>query len=102
MEYQSKILTNPTGRKVEFMCGGKSYVFETGETKPVDGFVAYHALTQVNTGLVEHRREEKPVLEASEKAYEDMSFFELRKIASNKGIFKIGMKKKDLLDVLNG
>lgn len=104
-KYDPKILYNPTGQKVEFRCGGISYAFKPGEKKALDGYVAYHALNMVNTGLQElHLDDTEAVSQAPEGEidYESMPWKKLVSLASEKGIFKPGMSKDDLIKELNG
>ena len=53
MEYQPKILKNDSDHKVEFRCGGAIYIFEPGEKRLLNGFVAYHALNHAKAGLTD-------------------------------------------------
>ena len=92
MKYEPKILINRTGKRVEFMCGGLINIFEVGEKKPLDGFTAYHALNDVNTGLEEYQEEEKV-------DYASMKWAELRQLAKGKG-YKVGMKRKEVVALL--
>jgi len=97
MKYEPKVLINRTGKRVEFMCGGKLYIFEAGEKKPVEGFVAYHALKQVNTGLEEY--DDSFVEPAKKPNYTTMKWAELRQLAKGKG-YKVGMKRKEVVALL--
>lgn len=92
MNYEPKILINRTGKRVEFMCGGRINIFEVGEKKPLDGYTAYHALNLVNTGLEEYIEEEKV-------DYAGMKWVELVKSAKGKG-YKVGMKRKEVVALL--
>jgi len=85
MKYEPKVLINRTGKRVEFLCGGRTYIFEVGEKKPLDGFAAHHALKQVNTGLEEYIEEDY--------------WAELRKLAKEKG-YKVGMSRKEVVALL--
>lgn len=102
MRYEPKILINRTGKKVEFMCGGEIYIFEVGEKRLLDGFVAYHALKNVNTGLEEYVEKVEEVEEkvGEEKPdYASMKWAELKKLAKGKG-YKVGMKRKEVVALL--
>jgi len=96
--YEPKILKNPTQEKVEFMCDGKIYQMAAGEKKPFDGFVAHHALNEVNTGLIEVGAEQKTHQISKSLELDKMSWKELRGIAGS--VYKFGMSKKDLLKAL--
>ncbi|GEM_PF-4679091 len=91
MKYEPKILINRTGKRVEFLCGGKTNVFEIGEKKPLDGFTANHALKHVNTGLEEYIEKKTD--------YASMEWAELRQLAKGKG-YKVGMDKKEVVALL--
>jgi len=97
MKYEPKVLINRTGKRVEFLCGGRTYIFEVGEKKPLDGFAAHHALKQVNTGLEEYIEED--YTEKRKPDYSEMSWAELRKLAKEKG-YKVGMSRKEVVSLL--
>jgi len=100
------MLINRTGRPVEFMCGGRVYRFEPGEKKILEGFVAYHALEQVNTGLEEYVEGMEDVSTVSDISstsvndYSKLSWKALVKEATMRGVYKVGMKKSDLVKIL--
>lgn len=102
MQYRAKVLINRTGKKVEFTCGGKLIIFKPGETRPVEGFEAYHALNMVNCGLEEFTPEVEA--EEAEKAtrimpdYASMPWPKLLKRAKKR--FKPGMVKEDVVRLL--
>lgn len=106
------MLYNP-GPDMELTSGGELIFFKSGESRLVDGDTAYQILTNQNTGL--QAVEVQPVipstlpqqgggvvpLEPVVNNYEAMTYVQLRAIASSKGIFKIGMKKAELVSLLN-
>ena len=106
MRYTAKELYNPKSTTVEFLCGGKLFIFKPREHKMLDGFAAHHALKEVNTGLIpyetdsahEIRKEEKEekIKELDVKNYKDMSWHELLKVSGELGVYRVGAKRKDL------
>lgn len=103
------MLHNPTGEVFEVMSGGTVYIFQSKQSRIVQGEIARQILRNQNTPLIQVEVQPVlPVIEPGEVVepktgvnYEQMSYAELRKIASLKGIFKVGMKGKDLLELLN-
>jgi hypothetical protein len=77
------------------MCGGRLYLFEPGEKRTLDGFVAYHALNQVRTGLEEYREEE----EEEKVDYRQLSWKQLRQEARGKG-YRVGMSREAVIALL--
>lgn len=100
MTYEPKILFNPTDKKVEFMCGGLSYSFESGEKRNLDGFVAYHALKVVNTGLKEYTPEDGEEIMSSSVAYDRIPWRKVVSMASARGVFKPGLSKVQVITAL--
>jgi len=114
MNYQPKILMNPTNHVVEFMYGGQIFIFQPKEEKLLEGLVANHALRFVNTGLVDVTEKKvvnsplEPERELSKselvaaKDFDKMNYRSLIKAASHLGKYKPGMKKREILEVLQG
>lgn len=108
------MLHNPTDNKFEVMSGGVVYIFEPRQSRIVQGETARQILKNQNTPLIEVnvipdipqkivKKPEGPVKEPESKVdYSNMKYFELRSIATAKGIFKVGMKGKELIELLNG
>jgi len=116
------MVRNPTSRKIEVMCDGQIEIFEPGESKPLEGFFAFHVLNQVNCGLVEDTGEEKSNLTStnyeismkpdntplnvspnsqSEINLNEMGWADLRRYASQKGVnWKPGMKRDEVMALL--
>ena len=92
MKYEPKILINRTGKRVEFMCGGETHVFEVGEKRPMDGLPAHHALNTVNTGLEEYIEDKRP-------DYSETKWVDLIKLVKGKG-YKVGMKRDEVIALL--
>jgi hypothetical protein len=90
MNYQPKILFNPTDKYIEFMCDKKVYGFQPGEKVHCDGFIAYHGLVQTNTGLKEYVPGEDEDVSRSRIAYDKMPYRELVSLASKEGLYKPG------------
>lgn len=110
------MLHNPTNEKFEVMSGGVVYVFEAKQSRIVQGETARQILRNQNTPLMEvniiadipiAEPEVVEVTEAPEHVvenkvdYSNMKYFQLRSIATAKGIFKVGMKGKELIELLN-
>lgn len=98
MNYQPKILYNPTDKQVEFMYDRQVYVFAPGERKLLTGEAADHAARFANCGLAEYDGTE--VGPTSGMAYDKLPWTKLVKIASAKGIFKTGMGKEEICRLL--
>lgn len=99
MNYEPKMLINNTDHAVEFMCGGRTFIFQPGEKKILEGFEAYHALHEVNTGLNEYGEEiAKPAYEGFEK----LSWKQLREMTDSKGnkVYRMGMSREDLIKAI--
>ena len=106
VNYVPQVLYNPKNTTVEFMCGGRVFVFEPREHKPLDGFVAHHALNFINTGLVPFnvdvrkedliKEKEEEIQKLQAKDYKKMPWKKLLKIASELGVYKIGANREDL------
>lgn len=108
MNYPPKILYNPSGKTVEFRCGGLTYIFKPGEVRNLEGFPAYHALNMVNTGLVERpldlevkAEDESPIIEPpmvdNQVDYGAMKWKQLLSYASSRGVKTVKRKKKDII-----
>ena len=99
MEYEPKILVNKTGRKVEFFCDSRLYVFMPGEQRALDGFVAHHALHETKTGLSEVGVDTfvKPDI-----PIKDFTWNQLRHMKDKKGnkFYKMGMDRKTLIELI--
>ena len=98
MTYKDKILFNPTGKEVEFMCGGLIYILGAGEKRLFEGFVAHHALKEVHTGLVEYEGQDSEPMSDFAK----MPWRQLVSLGSTEGVFKPGMAKDELIKALEG
>lgn len=94
MNWKPKTLYNPSDKEVEWRVGGQFYTLGPKEKDIFDGFVANHALKNVNTGLVEY--EPGVEVEKSEVGYEKLPWKELIKLASKEGVFKTGMKREEI------
>ena len=94
MTHQPKTLFNPTSSVVEFMCGGRTYVFPPGHKELMEGFVAYHALKQENTGLVEYDGQDST---PNSLPLNDMPWRALISLGSKLGVFQPGMRREELI-----
>lgn len=110
------MLHNPTNEQFEVMSGGVVYIFEAKQSRIVQGDTARQILKNQNTPLVQVNIiadvpvTEPEVVEVAEVSqpvvenkvdYSNMKYFQLRSIATAKGIFKVGMKGKELIKLLN-
>ena len=100
MVHKPKILYNPTDKKVEFMCDHLSYIFESGEKRNLDGFVAYHALEEVNTGLKEYIPGKGEKVSLSSVDYNRIPWRKVVSMASERGIFHPGDNKLQVIKAL--
>lgn len=106
------MLHNPLGDRFEVMSGGTVYIFEPGQSRIVLGETARQILRNQNTPLIAVQAvAQLPVMpEAVTVApvvsgavdYDSMTYTELRSIASAKKLFKVGMKRAEVLSLLNG
>jgi len=103
-KWQPKILINRTDKVVEFQCGGQIFIHKPGFKVTYDGFVADHALNDVNTGLEEYSEEMEAELEESLKKdqpdYRALRWQQLVKKAAKVGVFERGMGKQDIIQAL--
>ena len=101
MAYKSKILYNPTNKPIEFMWAHTVYTLKPGEKRQFEGHLAYHALFDVNTGLKVYEPNEEGVMpKTSGLAYDKMAWKDLVALGSQEGVFKPGMKKAELIRLL--
>lgn len=101
MNYEPKIIFNPTNKEIEFMQGGQIYIFKPGEKRLLDGFVAYHALSHVKSALREYEPDtDDEVVSSSDVAYDKMPWREVVALASKRGIFKPGMARDEAIRLL--
>lgn len=94
-----KILFNPQGKHIEFRYDGRVFQFAPGEKQNLEDAVANHALKTVNTGLVEY----DPAVHKSYVGnldYNAMPWRQLLKHASEIGVFRPGMRKKEVLEAI--
>ena len=97
MIHKPKILYNPTGEEIEFMCGGQLFIFAPGEKRQVEGFPAYHALNEVHTGLVEYDGQDS---NPEALPLEDMKWRDLVSLGSKLKVFKPPMNKEQLIKAI--
>jgi len=100
MKYEPKILYNPFDREVEFMCDRQVYKFLPRERRNLEGFVAYHALKETNTGLIEYVPGKDEEVSISSVEYERMPWKQVVSIASKREIFRPGMGKLEVIKAL--
>ena len=101
MRYEPGILFNPTNEEKEFMYGGVVYVFKPGEKRMVNKEVVTHVRKKVNTEIREYNPEtDDEAVEASDVDYEKMRYGQLKSLAIEKGLWSIGMNKKDIIEAL--
>ena len=111
MIYEPKMLINKTEKPIEFMCDHRVYQFAPGERKILEGFAAYHALKEVNTGLeelgvvidseelkkIEGETVRKPVPSSD---YGHYKWLDLRVMAMKRGIHVRNMKRQEVEEAL--
>jgi len=110
---EARVWKNKTGKPIEFMHGGRLFIFEAGEQKPLDGEVSYHVIHFVNTDLTdvtgEHKKDEPyekidKTEEEKEAAktisWDDLKWKDLVKSGSALGFYKPGMSRRELLEKL--
>lgn len=100
MIFKPMTLYNPKSERVEWMVGGQQFYLGPKEKNVFDGFVAYHALNEVNTGLVIYEPKKAEEVAVSKVGYENLPWKELIKLGSKEGVFKPGMFKDDLIEAL--
>jgi len=101
LNYEPKILFNPKSEPVEFMYDHQSYIFKAGEKKLLDGAVAFHAIRHADAGLKEYEPESDDILlGSSDVAYDKMAWGKLKTLASQKKVFKLGMKKDEVIKAI--
>lgn len=104
------------GEDFEVWSGGVLYIFKAGETRLLDGDTAYQILNHQKTPLVEVAivagepvKQNEPVKPTEPEVktdnavdYNAMSYKELRTLATEKKVFKVGLSKEKLVELLNG
>jgi hypothetical protein len=101
MIYEPKILFNPTNKPVNFMYDRQSYTLAPGEKRNFNGEIAFFILNRINTPLKEYQ----PVLDdelisSSTVAYDRIPWKELVVMASERGLFSMGMGKDQVIKAL--
>lgn len=103
-KWKPMILVNRTGKTVEFQCGGQIFIHKPGMKITYDGFVANHALNDVNTGLEEYNEEMEKELEESmtpdQPDYRALDWPQLMKKSAKMGVFERGMTKREVIQAL--
>jgi len=94
------ILFNPTKKEVSFICGGRTYVFRSKESKNLDDFVATHALERSHAPLVEQTPDYDKEVAFSDVVYADLKWKELVQLASARGVFTPGLKRPEVEKLL--
>jgi len=94
MIHKPKILFNPTSEPIEFMCGGQTHVIQPGEKELKEGFIAYHALVQTRTGLVEYEGQDS---NPDAMPLNDMPWRNLVSLGAKLGVHKVGMNRTELV-----
>jgi hypothetical protein len=125
MKYEPKMIYNPSSSEKEFMHGGITHIFAPKEKRILEGPVAHHALTRwKGLGLVDYTqslkdknaKEEEVVEEVVEpiedgtapegektvSVYAGLPWKDLVALGSARKVFKPGMKKEELLALLEG
>ena len=101
MNYEPKIIFNPTNEEIEFMYDRVPYIFAPGEKKLLDGEIAHHVLRYVNSKLKEYEADTDDInVTSSDVAYDKMPWGELLKLAGSRGISTVGKKKEEIIKLL--
>lgn len=96
------VLVNPKDTVVEFYFDSKPVIFQPGEERMLPGPIADHAMRFVNTGLKLKGEEIKEEPKEEKSSLEDLSWPELQRLASKRGLFKLGMNKEEVIAALKG
>lgn len=97
MNYQPKILYNPTNNDIEVWCGGRIYQYTPGEKRLEDGPVAYHILNHSNSALVEYDGQDS---NPESLPLDAMGWRELVSLGSKLGVFKPPMNREALVKAI--
>ena len=101
MIYEPQVIFNPNNEEVEFMYDHKVHILAPGEKRLFEGHIAKHAVEMVNAGLKVYEPEDDDSLVAtSNVAYDKMSWNAIKTLASQRGVFKLGMKKTEVVKAL--
>lgn len=94
-----KKLHNPTDKDIHFPWGRNKITVPAGETVMLDDAVARHGLLEIKNELVDPDVEEveQP---SSTSDYSEMSWNELRKLAADRGVYKVGMNRDEVESAL--
>lgn len=98
--FKPKILINKTGKDVEFLCGGITYIHKVGEKINYEGEVANHALHEVNTGLEEYIEVPPQPVGRPKMDIETMKWSSLLKKAAKEGVYEAGMNREMIIAAL--
>lgn len=108
---EPRIWKNDSGKPFEFKYGGKPFIFQAGEVKPLDGEVSYHIQMHVKghnlqdvTGDPERKGpfDTTEVTEETKEAAKSLSWDKLAwkdliKAGAALGLYKPGMSRRELL-----
>jgi hypothetical protein len=72
-------------------------MFEPGEKRILEGFPAYHALMQTNTGLVEYSGQDS---RPQDMPLEEMPWRSLVSLGSKLGVHKPGVNREQLIQAI--
>ena len=101
MNYEPKIIFNPTKEQREFWYGGRVFVFGPGEKKLLNGEEADHVLRYINGPFKEYEpTTDDALVESSNVAYDKMPWREIVSLASERGLFTPGTTKKEVIKLL--
>lgn len=100
MEYQPKIIFNPTDEEQEFMYDHRVYVFKPFEKRNLNGEAAFHVLKHVNGPLKEYVPGDENNVVESNVAYDKMKYRDLVSLASKRGVYEFKMKKDQIIAAL--
>ena len=91
------IFFNPRETQIEFRCGGIPCFFEPGESREVEDRIKKHIIRNPDIGLIEYTGSQEVKEVAS---YATTSWKVLISLASDRGLFKPGMKKVKVIELM--
>ena len=101
MSYEPKVMFNPSDERIDFMYDHQTYVFEPGEKKLLNKAVTDHVIRFLNSDLKVYEPETDDIaVTSSDVAYDKMSWLDVKSLAAKRGLFKLGMKKDEVIKAL--
>lgn len=95
-----KRMFNPTNKEVSFRYGGKEFIFKPKESRELEEHIADHAVERSKSPLVEHTPMYDRQVEIKDTVYSKMGWREVQRMASARGLFKLGMSREKAILIL--